>query len=109
MIGKREKIGWVKFSVCTAAILLCIFGYALFSEDRRLIREEKQLQETAGMLEEGKTKEEILYHIFQEDDEKALEKKGKQFFVRAGFLKKRRKQGIKAGWCSILSIPEEPF
>ncbi len=85
MIGKREKIGWVKFSVCTAAILLCIFGYALFSEDRRLIREEKQLQETAGMLEEGKTKEEILYHIFQEDDEKALEKKGKQFFVRAGF------------------------
>lgn len=85
MIGKREKIGWVKFSVCTAAILLCIFGYGLFSEDRRLIREEKQLQETAGMLEEGKTKEEILYHIFQEDDEKALEKKGKQFFVRAGF------------------------
>jgi len=37
------------------------------------------------MLEEGKTQEEILYHIFQEDDEKALEKKGKQFFVRAGF------------------------
>lgn len=85
MIGKREKIGWIKFSVCTAAILLCIFGYGLFSEDRRLIREEKQLQETAGMLEEGKTKEEILYHIFQEDDEKALEKRGKQFFVRAGF------------------------
>lgn len=85
MIGKREKIGWVRFSACTAVILLCVFGYGLFSENKRLVREEKQLLETAGMLEEGKTKEEILYHIFQGDEEAALEEKGRQFFSRAGF------------------------
>lgn len=85
MIGKREKIGWVRFSVCTAAIFLCIFGYGLFSENRKLIREEKQQLETAGMMEDGKTQEEILYHIFQGEEEKALQKKGRQVYARAGF------------------------
>ena len=88
MIGKREKIGWVRFSVCTAAIFLCIFGYGLFSENRKLIREEKQQLETAGMMEDGKTQEEILYHIFQGEEEKALQKKGRQ--VYAGQVLKKR-------------------
>ena len=32
-----------------------------------------------------KTQEEILYHIFQGEEEKALQKKGRQVYARAGF------------------------
>lgn len=87
MIGKTERIGWIKFTVCTAFVFLCVFGYGLFTEHKRLVREEQQMLKAAGMMEEGKTQEEILSHMFQGNEEKAFEKKGRQVFQRFGYEK----------------------
>lgn len=90
MIGKTERFGWIKFSACTAAVFLCIFAYGMFSENKRLDLEEKQLLKATGMMEEGKSQEEIVYRIYQGDENTGLEKKGRQALIRFGYEEETR-------------------